>query len=81
MSPELLKEHTTASGHRAKRVPNLDDNRVLSFSQWCELNGFSRATGQRVMRSGSGPTITQLSDRRIGITIANNAAWQASRAR
>lgn len=72
-----------AEGERAGRVQSAFDqgNRVLSFIQWCELNGFSRATGQRLIRSGLGPVITQLSDRRIGITVANNAAWQASRAR
>jgi hypothetical protein len=57
------------------------DHRVLSFRQWCELNGFSVATGRRLISAGEGPIITQLSARRIGITIANNCTWQASRAR
>ena len=51
---------------------NLDDNRVLSFHQWCELNGFSPATGRRIINAGNGPIITQLSPRRIGVTVANN---------
>jgi hypothetical protein len=57
------------------------DHRVLSFLEWCLLNGISPATGRRIIKSGQGPIITQLSPRRIGVTIANNAAWQASRAR
>jgi len=57
------------------------DHRVLSFRQWCELNGFSLATGRRIINAGNGPIITQLSPRRIGITVANNIAWQESRAR
>jgi hypothetical protein len=57
------------------------DHRVLNFRQWCELNGFSPATGRRIINAGTGPIITQLSPRRIGITIANNARWQESRAR
>ena len=57
------------------------DNRVLSFRQWCELNGFSEATGRQLLRMGNGPVTTQLSERRIGITVANNQAWQNSRAR
>jgi hypothetical protein len=56
-------------------------NRVLSFRDWCRLNDISPATGRRIIKSGNGPVITQLSARRIGITIANNAAWQQSRAR
>ena len=58
-----------------------NDYRVLSFRQWCELNGFSPSTGRRIINAGNGPIITQLSPRRIGITIRNNAAWQQSRAR
>ena len=54
----------------------IDDDRVLSFRQWCELNGFSRDTGLRLRKSGRGPVFTQLSDRRIGVTVANNRAWQ-----
>jgi hypothetical protein len=60
---------------------NLDDHRVLSFRQWCELNGFSPATGRRIINAGNGPIVTQLSPRRIGVTVGNNAIWQASRAR
>jgi hypothetical protein len=58
-----------------------DDHRVLSFRQWCELNGFSPATGRRVIAAGIGPVVTQLSPRRIGITIGFNRAWQQSRVR
>ena len=63
-------------------MTNLEDLgqwRVLSFRQWCSLNGFSPATGRRVLKSGRGPAITNLSERRIGITVKANADWQASR--
>lgn len=56
-------------------------NRVLTFREWCLLNGISERTGRRIIKSGHGPTVTQLSLKRIGITIANNADWQAARAR
>lgn len=58
-----------------------DDHRVLSFRQWCMLNSFSLSTGRRIINAGNGPVITQLSPRRIGVTIRNNRAWQESRAR
>jgi hypothetical protein len=58
-----------------------DDLKVLSFKEWCRLCGFSLATGRRVINASSGPVITQLSARRIGVTVANHLAWQASRAR
>lgn len=58
-----------------------DDHRILSFRQWCQLNGFSESTGRRIISAGGGPIITQLSARRIGMTVGNNRAWQASRVR
>ena len=57
-----------------------NDNQVLSFRQWCLLNGFSISTGRRIIERGE-VVVTQLSPRRIGITISNNRAWQASCAR
>ena len=56
-------------------------NQVLTFHEWCQLNRISLRTGRRILASGTGPVVTQLSPHRVGITIANNAAWQASRAR
>jgi hypothetical protein len=57
------------------------DTRVLKFSEWCELNSFSLRTGRRILRSGNGPVVTQLSSKRIGITIGADRAWKASRER
>jgi hypothetical protein len=60
--------------------PDINPFQVLTFAQWCLLNCISPATGRRLIKSGHGPVIVRLSDRRIGITIAANAAWQAARA-
>ena len=56
-------------------------SRVRSVAQWCALNGFSVSTGRRIIASGNGPRILQLSPRRIGIRDSDNEAWQSSRAR
>jgi predicted DNA-binding transcriptional regulator AlpA len=56
-------------------------DRVLTFAQWCDLNGFSKATGRRLIKAGEGPVVLQLSARRIGIRESDNAAWQAERVR
>ncbi|WP_051000414.1 helix-turn-helix transcriptional regulator [Bradyrhizobium diazoefficiens] len=58
---------------------DLGGDRVLSFDDWCKLNGFSRSTGQRIVSAGKGPTFIKLSVRRIGVTVAENRRWQASR--
>ena len=73
--------------HRTRKTKDWRDppiehlDRVLTLQAWCEINGFSLATGRRILRSGSGPPVLQLSTRRIGIKESENAAWQASRAR
>jgi hypothetical protein len=61
-------------------APLLDD-RCLTFREWCQLNGIGERTGRRILASGNGPTVTQLTDKRIGITVRANREWQASRAR
>jgi hypothetical protein len=71
-----LSVHQTAE-HNSER----DDRRVLSFSDWCKLNNISADTGKRLIKSGRGPRVLQLSDRRIGITVAANREWQQARER
>jgi hypothetical protein len=59
----------------------IEDDKVLSFRQWCEINGLAERTGRRVLASGNGPVVTQVSAKRMGVTVRNNRVWQASRER
>jgi hypothetical protein len=56
-------------------------DQVLTFAEWCALNRISERTGRRILAGGNGPTVTELSAKRIGITIEANRRWQASRER
>jgi hypothetical protein len=58
-----------------------DDDEILTFEEWCELNKISPRTGTRVLAGPDGPIVTRLSAKRIGITRGNNAKWQRSRER
>ena len=58
-----------------------NDNQVLTFHEWCQLNRISERTGRRILKSGGGPKVVQLSEKRIGITIGANRAWQEQQAR
>ena len=60
---------------------SLDDDKVLTFAEWCKLNRIGQRTGRRIIKAPGGPVVTQLSERRIGITVGNNRRWQAARAR
>jgi hypothetical protein len=57
--------------------PPRDRDLVLTFKQWCELNGFSKATGRRVLAAGKCRYL-RLSERRIGIRASDNAEYQES---
>lgn len=60
-----------------------DDDEVLTIRDWCKLNGFSKSTGERILRGPKAkrPRIVQLSAKLRGITKRANRAWQAARSR
>ena len=62
-------------------LAGLHDDRVLTFRQWAALNSLGERTARRLLKSGRGPPVVQLSDRRIGVTVRANRAWQEARAR
>jgi hypothetical protein len=57
----------------------LHDSQILTFKQWCVLGNFSPRTGRRILKSGDGPAVAKLSDRRYGISVASHKRWVAQR--
>ena len=57
------------------------DDAILSFADWCRLVGITENTGRRIRAAGNGPRVIQISENRIGITMADHRAWLASRGR
>jgi hypothetical protein len=55
------------------------DDRVMTLSEWFAVNRISPATGRRLIKSGKGPIITYLSERRKGVTVGNNRKWREAR--
>jgi hypothetical protein len=72
---------TAVGSARTEPLSMLLDSQVMTFHEWCRLNRFSERTGRRLLKSGDGPVIVQLSPMRIGITVRANREWQASRVR
>jgi predicted DNA-binding transcriptional regulator AlpA len=67
---------------RRSREPQLPPpNRVFRVRHWAALCGLSYAQAKSLIRSGKGPRVVQLSERRIGITERDHEAWLASRTR
>jgi hypothetical protein len=78
MSP---KEKHRRQRQRHASLERDDDDQVLTFSEWCALNSIGSRSGRRILASGEGPMVLQLSANRIGITRRANREWQASRER
>jgi hypothetical protein len=62
----------------SRRWPPHDDQ-VMTFREWCELNGISQTTGLEIIRAGEGPEFIWLSANRKGLTYRQNRKWQESR--
>jgi len=58
---------------------SVEDDRVMTFDEWCNLNSFSPSTGYRLISNGQGPTFVRLSARRKGVTVGENRRWLAAR--
>jgi hypothetical protein len=82
---EQQREERLAKGRAERRQLRQrlaeDDDAVLTFKEWCALNSVSERTGRRILASGHGPPVVQLSAKRIGITVGANRVWQEARER
>ena len=58
-----------------------DDLKVLTLREWAALNTLSFQTAKRMIARGLGPQVIQLSARRVGIRVIDNARWQEQRVR
>jgi hypothetical protein len=58
-----------------------DADCVWTFKEWCALNSLSARQGRRILKSGSGPAVTMLTDTRIGISRRHDREWKATRVR
>jgi hypothetical protein len=69
------RDHLVASPDELKRrsAVERDDQRVMTFRQWCDLNGFSKDTGRRLIKAGQGPKILQLSPAGLALPFAQIA--------
>ena len=61
--------------------PTLLDAQVLRLREWAELAGVSMRTARRILASGTGPRIVQLSSKRVGISVAAHKQRLAARER
>lgn len=58
----------------------LADDRVLTLSAFAEIAGISLVTLHRMVAAHSGPIVTKLSERRLGIRVRHAREWLDARA-
>jgi predicted DNA-binding transcriptional regulator AlpA len=56
------------------------EDRVLTLPEFAKIAGISVVTLRRRIAARDGPTITRLSERRIGIRVRHGRAWLDARA-
>jgi hypothetical protein len=56
-----------------------DDLRVIPWRVWCAQKGISVDTGRRLRESGKAPRIIHISERRLGVTVADDREWTLAR--
>jgi hypothetical protein len=52
---------------------------VHRWQDWCAMVGVSTTTGWRLVKSGNGPVVTQLSTKLKGVRHRHHLAWLRAR--
>ena len=73
------KARQRSAGLRARLAD--DEDRVLSYGEFCTLVGISEREMRRMIVDGLGPKLTQLTSRRFGVTRGNLRKWLERRER
>ena len=66
---------------RQPASPQHYGRRHMTFREWCALKGISERTGRRILASGDGPKVTQISEHRISIREDHDREWEDRRVR
>jgi predicted DNA-binding transcriptional regulator AlpA len=57
----------------------LAEDRVMTLAELAQLTGLSVVTLRRAIANKTGPTVTRLSERRIGVRVRHARAWLDSK--
>jgi hypothetical protein len=66
---------------RRRPVPLVGDDGdvVLSFLEWARMAGLSERTAQEIRARGEGPRCIKLTDKKLGVTLAEHRRWMKAR--
>jgi predicted DNA-binding transcriptional regulator AlpA len=66
-------------GNHESTVLPFNEDRVFTLSQFASNAGISLVTLRRLIARGEGPTVTKLSERRLGIRVRHAREWLDAR--
>jgi hypothetical protein len=66
---------------RIRPVPLVGDDGdvILPFLEWCELAGLPESTARELRARGEGPVCIRLTDKKLGVTLAEHRRWMRAR--
>jgi hypothetical protein len=79
-----LKAHEEAMTNietiRPRRIPaTVNEDLILSFSEWAELAGLSLRAARELRARGQGPRCIKITDKKLGVTLAEHRRWTKAR--
>ena len=74
-----IEEILTAVKRRPVPLVGDDGDVVLSFLEWARMAGLSERTAQELRARGEGPRCIKLTDKKLGVTLAEHRRWMKSR--
>lgn len=82
-----LEQRGTGRQHRIETLMALlplvsqdgEGDVVLPFMEWIALAGLSEATARDMRAKGLGPRCVKLTDKKLGVTLAEHRRWIKSR--
>ncbi|MFY9841443.1 MAG: hypothetical protein WAK55_34225 [Xanthobacteraceae bacterium] len=66
---------------RIRPVPLVGDDGdvILTFQEWRDLAGLPESTARELRARGEGPRCIKLTDKKLGVTLAEHRRWMKAR--
>jgi len=79
MSDQLGIERTRWRDSRSIPQVGNDDDVILPFLDWVMLAGLTETTARELRARGQGPRCVRLTDKKLGVTLAEHRRWVKAR--
>jgi hypothetical protein len=79
MSDQLDVERSRWRDSRSIPQVGNDDDVILPFLDWVMLAGLTETTARELRARGQGPRCVMLTDKKLGVSLAEHRRWIKSR--